>query len=102
VDYATETLFIARRGPRILGGATVEVICGGRGVLVNQLGSLDRSGGGTALAAAVQSWAEDQEASFLVTVPLDLDAATFWARAGLAAMPPLGCSEGHDLAVGHQ
>ena len=34
------------------------------GVLVNQLGSLDRSGGGTAMAAVVQSWAEDQEASF--------------------------------------
>ena len=49
-----------------------------------------RGGGGKALVERMLHLAQTAGAKFMATVPLDTDGATFWARAGFAALLLLG------------
>ena len=51
--HPDEELLVAMRGQAILGGATISLVCNGRGLWCSQIGSLHRSGGGTALVDAM-------------------------------------------------
>eukprot|EP00434_Breviolum_minutum_P030068 symbB.v1.2.026589.t1/scaffold2671.1/size73327/5 len=86
-DFEVESLFVPTTGcGRILGAATVEAVCSGRGLLCGQIGCLEKSGGGTALVHHMVHYARNLRCSFLVASPLDKDAAGFWRAAGLKAL----------------
>ena len=90
-DFEVESLFVPTTGcGRILGAATVEAVCSGRGLLCGQIGCLEKSGGGTALVHHMVHYARNLRCSFLVASPLDKDAAGFWRAAGLKALRQLG------------
>ena len=69
--YPDEELLVAMRGQAILGGATISLVCDGRGLWRSQIGSLHRSGGGTALVDAMFHRARVLGCRFLATSPLD-------------------------------
>ena len=71
VDYEVETLLVASKHGRIIGGATL-ARCP-RGVVVKEVGALQGLGGGTALLAGAASFARRTD---------DSDAAQFWGRGG--------------------
>ncbi|CAE7688078.1 unnamed protein product [Symbiodinium sp. CCMP2592] len=80
VDYEAETLLVASKHGRIIGGATL-ARCP-RGVVVKEVGALEGLGGGTALLAAAASFARRNDAVYLLLSPVDSDAARFWGRGG--------------------
>ncbi|CAE7204310.1 stt3 [Symbiodinium sp. CCMP2456] len=79
----SEALLVATRadegGPAILGGCTLEDSLAG--LCLKEVGSKGQ-GGGTALLEAAVRLSLSKRGCYVVTVPLDLKAATFWARGG--------------------
>ena len=80
VDYEVETLLVASKHGRTIGGATL-ARCP-RGVVVKEVGALQGLGGGTALLAGAASFARRTDAVYLLLSPVDSDAARFWGRGG--------------------
>ena len=82
-DYPDEELLVAMRGQDVLGGATMSLVCDGRGLWCSQIGSMHRSGGGMAMAAAMFRRARELGCDFVATSPMDESAEGFWRAAGL-------------------
>ena len=77
--HPDEELLVAMRGQAILGGATISLVCNGRGLWCSQIGSLHRSGGGTALVDAMFRFGTQKMLPFTICA---------WAKDS----PPMGSS----------